>query len=626
LRSGTAAATASPHPTGSEFPKVAVGVAAAALAFVITGIVAQLSGGASTAARLWTAGLLFTGVPLVIRTIVGILRGRFAADLVASLAILTALLLAQPLAGLVVALMQSGGEALEALAARRATRAVRDLEAQAPRQAHRLSDRGLEECRVEQLAPGDRILVRPGEMVPSDAVVESGDAAVDLSRVSGEPVPLHASGGMVLMSGSLVVDGPLTLRVLRRAEESLYARIVTLVRNAQAGKARFQRLADRAAVWFTPLTLLVCGIAWLASHDAVRVLAVLVVATPCPLILAAPVAFVGGINRAARHGIIIRHGEAIEAMAGVDTVIFDKTGTITVGEPQVSIITASPPWQASELLALAAAVEEGAGHPLGRSITAEARQRGVPELVAERIRESPGRGVSGVVAGREVVVGSRSLVAETALAELPPPNGDVTSDLHAYVTIDRHPAGMISFSDRPRAGISTALGQLRALGIVRLALLSGDHASTTFTVASGLGFTDIAGDLLPQDKVERVTRLLQAGYRVMMVGDGINDAPALSAASVGVAVAQTRSGIAAEASDVVLLSPEPGRVPEAIRLARRTLRIARQSVGLGLGLSAVAMVVAAAGFINPVPGALLQEAIDLAVILNALRAAPWRGA
>jgi heavy metal translocating P-type ATPase len=625
LRSGTAAATASPHPTGSEFPRVAVAVAAAALGFVIAGIVAQLSGGASTAVRLWTAGLLLTGTPLVIRTIAGILRGRFAADLVASLAILTALLLAQPLAGLVVALMQSGGEALEALAARRATRAVRDLEAQAPRQAHRLSDRGLEECRVEQLAPGDRILVRPGEMVPSDAVVESGDAAVDHSRVSGEPVPLHASGGMVLMSGSLVVDGPLTLRVLRRAEESLYARIVTLVRNAQASKARFQRLADRAAVWFTPLTLLVCGIAWLASHDAMRVLAVLVVATPCPLILAAPVAFVGGINRAARQGIIIRHGEAIEAMAGVDAVIFDKTGTVTVGEPRVSAITAREPWQASELLALAAAVEEGAGHPLARSITAEARERGVPELVAERIRESPGRGVSGVVAGREVVVGSRSLVAETALAELPPaPNGDLTSDLHAYVTIDRHPAGMISFSDRPRAGISTALGQLRALGIARLALLSGDHASTTFTMASGLGFTDIAGDQLPQDKVERVTRLLQTGYRVMMVGDGINDAPALSAASVGVAVAQTRSGIAAEASDVVLLSPEPGRVPEAIRLARRTLRIARQSVGLGLGLSGVAMLVAAAGFIRPVPGALLQEAIDLAVILNALRAAPWR--
>ncbi|HEX9893971.1 MAG TPA: heavy metal translocating P-type ATPase [Gemmatimonadales bacterium] len=599
---------------------------AAALIILTTGAIGRLAGFPTAAGWIWAAGVVLVGFPLVIRTVPGAVGGRFAADLVASLAIVTALLLWEPLAGLVVALMQSGGEALEAQAARRATRAVRDLEAQSPRVAHRLSDRGVEDVATGQLMPGDRVLVRPGEMVPCDGIVESGDAAVDVSRVSGEALPLHARGGISLMSGSLVVDGPLIFQTLRRAQDSLYEQVVALVRTAQASKAPFQRLADRAAVWFTPLTLATCAGAWIWSGDPDRVLAVLVVATPCPLILAAPVAFVGGINRAARQGIVVRHGEAIESLAAVDAVLFDKTGTVTVGEPCVTGVWVTPPWSEPDVLAYAAAVEEGAGHPLARSITSEARQRGLPRLEASRIRESPGRGVAGVVAGREVVVGSRSLVAETAWGDITAlgGSGEISADLHAYVTVDRLPAAVIGFRDQPRAGISAALGELRSLGITRLALLSGDHQTTTASVARTIGFTDVAGDLLPQDKVARVVALRRQGYRVLMVGDGINDAPALSAATVGMAVARSGSGIAAEAADVVLLSPEPRRIPEAIRMARRTLRIARQSVGLGLGLSGIAMVAAAAGFIAPVPGALLQEGIDLAVILNALRAAPWQ--
>ena len=598
---------------------------AAALAFLAAGILLYLLDFAPAARWTWTAGLVLVGTPLIFRTLAGAWRGRLAADLVASLAIVGAALLGEPLAGLVVVLMQSGGEALEALAARRATRALRELEAQAPRHAHRLTDRGVEDIPADRLQPGDRILVRPGEMVPCDAVVESGDAAVDVSRVTGEPVPLHAQGGLPLLSGSLVLDGPLILGAVRRAQDSLYEKVVALVRTAQASKARFQRLADRAAVWFTPLTLLVCLLAWLASGDPVRVLAVLVIATPCPLILAAPVAFVGGINRAARLGIVVRHGEALEALATTDAVIFDKTGTITLGQPTVTRITVQEPWNVPEILRLAAAVEEGAGHPLGRAIAAEARKQGVSPPLASEIRESPGRGVTGLVLGREVVVGSRSLVEETAAAELPtlPTTGEQAADLHAFVTVDRVPAAVIGFRDQARPGLSAALGELRALGVARLELLSGDHQSTTCRIAAGVGFTAVTGDLMPEDKANRVILLQREGHRVLMVGDGINDAPALSLATVGMAVAQRQSGIAAEAADVVLLSPEPRRVPHAIRLARRTLRIARQSVMLGIGLSGLGMVAAAAGLIGPVAGALTQEAIDLAVILNALRAAPW---
>jgi heavy metal translocating P-type ATPase len=598
---------------------------AAALAFLLAGIFLHVVDFAPAAQWMWAAGLILIGAPLVIRTVANAWRGRLAADLVASLAIVGAALLGEPLAGLVVVLMQSGGEALEALAARRATRALRELEAQAPRHAHRLTDRGVEEVPADDLQPGDRILVRPGEMVPCDVVVESGDAAVDVSRVTGEAVPIHARPGLPFLSGSLVIDGPLILHAVRRAQDSLYEKVVTLVRTAQASKARFQRLADRAAVWFTPLTLLVCLVAWLVSGDPVRVLAVLVIATPCPLILAAPVAIVGGINQAARLGIVVRHGEAFEALATTDAVIFDKTGTVTAGAPSVTLITVQEPWKIAEILGLAAAVEEGAGHPLGRAIAAEARTRGVSTPVASGIRESSGRGVAGLVQGRRVVVGSRSLVAETAATDLPPlpATGESAADLHAFVTVDRVPVAVIGFRDRPRPGLKEALGELRVLGVTRLELLSGDHHSTTSRVAEGMGFTGVAGDLLPEEKLSRVISLQNQGHRVLMVGDGINDAPALSAATVGMAVAQQQSGIAAEAADVVLLSPEPRRVPDAIRLARQTLRIARQSVTLGIGLSGLGMVAAAAGLISPVAGALTQEAIDLAVILNALRAAPW---
>lgn len=604
-------------------PRPAALAPTAALAFLLGGLVARLAGSASLAGSIWTAGVVLVGLPLVARTGLGVLQGRFAADLVAALAILVSLILAEPLAGLVVTLMQSGGEALEQYAARRATRALSQLEAEAPQVAHRLEAGGPVDVPVEAIDVGDRILVRPGEMVPCDGEVLEGEAAADVSRVTGEPVPVHARPGVDLRSGTMVVDGPLTLVVRARASESLYAQIVELVRSAQASKAPFQRMADRVAVWFTPLTLAVCALAWGLSGDPDRVLSVLVVATPCPLILAAPVAFVGGINRAARRGIVVRHGGALESLARTDVVVFDKTGTVTLGHPDVATVKALAPWTESDLIRLAAGVEEGAGHPLARSVVSHARRRGLAIPVARNVRESPGRGVTGLVEDRWVAVGSRSLVAETA----PEARADLqglladSDELHALVAIDGRGAGVIGFRDHPRPGMTEALTDLRAGGIDRLVLLSGDHTRTAEAIGRSLGFAEIAGDLLPADKVARVEGLRRAGHQVLMVGDGINDAPALTAATVGMAIARHGGGIAAESADVVLLAEDPGRVAEAVRLGRRTLAIARQSVLFGLGLSGSAMVVAAFGHIPPAAGALLQEGIDLAVIVHALRAA-----
>jgi heavy metal translocating P-type ATPase len=566
---------------------------------------------------IWTAGLWLTGVPLLIRTGIGVARGRFAADLVAGLAILGAMVLGESFAGLVIVLMQTGGEALERIAARGASRAIRALEDDAPRIAHRLEGGDAVDLPVDAVAVGDRLLVRPGEMVPCDGVVLEGRAQVDVSRITGEPVPETAVAGSLLQSGALVQDSPLVVEARALASASLYARIVELVRTAQASKAPIQRVADRYAVWFTPLTLAICVATWLWSHDASRVLAVLVVATPCPLILATPVAVVGGISRAARRRIIIRHGGALEALAGVDTAVFDKTGTLTIGRPEVGAVTTVAPLSEAELLRLAAAVERGSGHSLARTVVAEAESHSIPRTAAHHVREFPGRGVEGVVDGRTVLVGAASLVRERA-ASAPGPNGTA---LRAYVAVDGRLAGSITFADRVRTDAATMVTQLRRMGFERIVLLSGDDQATALDVATAVGIPIAKGDLLPADKARYVSALIGEQRQVLVVGDGTNDAPALASATVGLALAAHGGGIAAEAADVVLLGEDLGRIPEAVALGRRTLRIARQSLVAGLGLSTVAMGFASLGHISPAIGALLQEAIDVAVILNALRTA-----
>jgi len=575
------------------------------------------------ARQLWTIALWMLGLAVVGRTVVGMVRGRFAADLVAALAIVAAILLQQPFAGLIIVLMQTGGEGLEHYAEHRASAAVRALEAEAPRIAHRLLGPGqIEDVPVGVIAVGDRLLVRPGEMIPCDGVVQGGRSQVDTSRLTGEALPLVAESGTMVSSGALNVDGSLELEVRAPAAASLYARIVELVRTAQASKAPMQRLADRFAVWFTPVTLVVCAVAWLASRDPLRVLAVLVVATPCPLILATPVAIIGGINRAARRQIIVRTGGALEALASANVVVFDKTGTLTVGRPEVSGVTALAPLSADELLGFVGAVEQSSGHLLARSLVDAAHARGLTLAQAHGIKESSGRGVSGEVAGRRIAVGGLSYIQElapTAAASLRSLHDDGAA-LRAYVAIDGNAAGSVGFADQIRPNAAGVVARLRALGFGHVVLLSGDRAENVAAVAGETGIEEMGHDLLPEDKVRRIAQLAQGGRKVLMVGDGTNDAPALSSAAVGLALAAHGGGIAAEAADVVLLIDDLDRVPEAVEIGRRTLRIARQSIWVGLGLSAAAMVLAAAGYLVPAIGALLQETIDVAVILNALRA------
>ncbi|HTO74008.1 MAG TPA: heavy metal translocating P-type ATPase, partial [Gemmatimonadales bacterium] len=571
--------------------------------------------------QFWMVALAVLAIPTVLRTARQVVSGRFNADLVAALAIITALVLAQPFPGLIVVLMQTGGEALERYAARRATAAVSELEAALPRLAHRFSGSALEDIPVERIRIGDRLQVRPGELVPCDGRVTGGRSHVDASRLTGEPTPVTAQAGVRLMSGSINGESPLVIEATAVAAESQYARIVGLVREAQGSKAPLQRLADKAAVWFTPLTLAACGVAWLVTGDPGRILAVLVVATPCPLILATPVAIIGGISRAAGRSIVFRHGGAIEQLGQIDVAVFDKTGTLTLGRPAVAGVAVLAPFVDRQVLRLAAAVEQGSGHLLARSVVEAGLLTETNLPPADGVVESAGRGVSGTVEGHEVAVGSTGWVEERhpgSAAALKSIEG-ATGELRAAVTIDGAAAGIIAFADRVRPDLAPFFSELTRLGIRRSLLLTGDRAAAAHHVAETAGIREVHADLLPEDKTMIVAGLSGNGARVMMVGDGTNDAPALARATVGVAMAAHGGGISAEAADVVILTDNLSRVAEAIRISRRTLRIAKQSIRIGLGLSMTAMVAAAAGFIAAPEGAILQEVIDVAVILNALR-------
>ena len=523
---------------------------ALALLALLARLLLPLAGLDDAGTWIGRAGLVLTGAPLLVRAARDVLRGRFGGDLVAALAIAGAILLDQPIAGLVIVLMQSGGETLERFAEGRASRALRELIERAPRTAHLLDDAEpgqdarIREVPVEEIAVGHHVLVRPGEMLPVDGVVVDGRSDVDASAVTGEPVPIAASAGTKLVSGCVNGGGALTLRATALARDSQYARIVELVRTAQGSKARIQRLADRYAVWFTPFTLLVCGAVYALTGDPLRLLAVLVVATPCPLILATPVAIIGGVNRTAKLGMIIRRGDAIEALASIDTAVFDKTGTLTVGAPTLVEVRSLDGSTEEDTLARAGAIEQASTHVLARAVVRAAHARGLALAAPGDVVEVPGSGVSGVVHGRRVAVGSIAYMRSVAPGAVAALGNARTGEpgMRAWMTVDGVAAGMLRFDDALRPGLSEFFASLDELGVRRRLLLSGDDDPATQLVARRLGIAEASGDLAPEDKVARVRALEAAGARVVMFGDGINDAPALSTATVGVALAGSGHG------------------------------------------------------------------------------------
>ncbi|WP_439149027.1 heavy metal translocating P-type ATPase [Sulfitobacter sp.] len=566
----------------------------------------------------WGAGVVPVLAALCVEIIRSLIKGDVGLDIVAALSMSAALFFGETLAAAVVALMYSGGTVLESFAEGRARREMRDLLARVPRTATRHRDGQLEKIALDAIMPDDLLLIRQGEVVPVDGTVASEHAMLDQSALTGEAMPVRLTRDMNVMSGATNAGEAFDLRATREAADSTYAGIVRLVEAAQKSKAPMARMADRYSLLFLGVTVALAVAAWWFSGDPIRAVAVLVVATPCPLILAVPVALVAGLSRAAGFGVLIKGGKALEAMARIRTLIVDKTGTLTDGRPQIVSVSSSGELTEDEVLYFAAALDQASQHPVAQAVVAAAHSKGIKLGVPSKVNEIPGEGVSGTIDGRDVVVGGMDFVAGRMAVPVRDGGPQEPGAVLVSLGVDGNLAGELVMADALRSDTPMLLAGLRQNGIERIVLATGDRHAVAVAVTDGLALDGVHADLTPDQKVLLVLSERKNGP-VMMVGDGVNDAPALAAADVGVAMGARGAAASAEAADVVLLVDNLARLLPGLIVARGARRIAFQSVIVGIGLSVAGMIAAALGYLTPVQGAVLQEVIDVAVILNALR-------
>jgi heavy metal translocating P-type ATPase len=609
-----------------RYPLVAGTVAAlfAVIVLLVSGqpLIAQLS-----ASLYALAVAAYLGLGMVRR----LLGGQWGIDILAVTAIVSTVLVGEYVASMIIVLMMAGGTALEDYAAGRAKKELTALLERVPQTAHRersgtdagthtaagTQTNGLhEEVAATDVQVGDILLVKPGEVVPLDGFLLSDSGTFDESTLTGESLPVERAAGDPLMSGSLNGEAAVRMKVTALMEDSQYSRIVALVREASESKAPMVRLADRYAVPFTLLAYVLGAVGWIISGSPARFAEVLVVATPCPLLIAAPVAFLGGMSRAARSGIIVKYAGVLEQLSRIKTAAFDKTGTLTYGRPALVGIRTAGSLAEDDVLRLAASAEQYSSHVLAGSVMDAARNRGLAFENATEATEFATHGVRARFDGRDVVVGKPKFVAESASgvveAEL------ASGELAIYVGVGGEFVGSLVMSDPIRHETRRTLAELEELGVTRTVMLTGDALATAEHIAAEAGLTDVRAECLPPDKVEAVRSL--PVRPVMMVGDGVNDAPVLAVADVGIAMGARGSTAAGESADVVIILDDLSKVASAVRIGQRTVQVALQSIWIGIALSVALMVAAAAGYIPAIAGALAQELVDLATILNALRA------
>ncbi len=577
----------------------------------------------TTANWVWAAAAALVGAALLYRVSAALWRREVGVDLLALVAIAGALALQQMLTAAVIAAMLASGRLLESYAERRAAREMSALVARVPRTVNRYRDGELQTAALADVMVGDRLLVRHGEVVPVDGALGAERAVLDESALTGESLPVSYRKGDVLRSGVVNAADAFDMLASATAADSTFAGIVKLVETAQHSRAPAMRLADRYAAWFIPASLALAAIAWLISGEAMRALAVVVVATPCPLILAVPVAMVSGISRCAQRGILVKGGGALEALAGASLLFFDKTGTLTGGEARLVATESVAAGGENALLAATASLEQMSGHVTAAAVVRAARARGLTLSIPTEVQEVAGAGIRGTVDGRRVAAGSRAYIAHfaplPAAAEQLLERVAAEGRLTVCVAVDGEFAGALLFADQLRVETPRALRLLRRAGFRRIVMLTGDRRDVAEAIGTGLGVDEVLAEQTPADKLE-VIKAAGASEPTVMVGDGVNDAPALAAASVGVAMGARGAAASAAAADIVLLVDRLDRLAEARSVAHQTRTIALQSVFAGMGLSIAAMLAAAAGYLPPLAGAVLQEIIDVAVILNALRA------
>jgi heavy metal translocating P-type ATPase len=596
-----------------------------ALVAMVVGVVLQLT--KLHTALHWVLGTvsIVAVLPIIREMWEDIRTGRYGIDILAVTAIVTAVLLHQYWAAIVIVVMFTGGEALEDYAGHRAKTELDALLARVPTQATVIRKGKTQTVAVSDVHVGDHVILKPGDVVPVDAVITEGTAEFDESSLIGESLPQEKQAGDQLLSGSINIDSAITAKCLRIASESQYEQIIKLMRAASASQAPVIRLADRYSIPFTLAAYTIALAAWFFSHNSIRFLEVIVVATPCPLLIAAPVAIISGVSRAAKRGIIIKTGAALEQLAETRTMAFDKTGTLTTGMLTVDSVTAFAPYTKQTLLGLAAGLEQNSNHVLAQAIVEKAKNSSVKLAKSKHVKELAGRGLSATVSGAEVLIGRFSFMKEHEV-ELPVKFDKtvIKTKTATYVAVGGKLAGVISFSDTVRPESAETIARIKGYGMQTL-MITGDNKSAAQTVAKQLRINQVHAEALPAQKLH----LLEAvtDRPVAFVGDGVNDAPVLTASNVGIALGARGSTAASESADMVILLDDISRVADAVDVAKQTFRIARQSIIGGIALSLILMLVFSTGHFPPLLGALLQELVDVIVIFNALRAhGSWKRA
>jgi heavy metal translocating P-type ATPase len=585
---------------------------------IIVSLALQFSG--HHTALHWTLGTVSIAAvfPLLNDMWQDVRAGSYGIDILAATAIVTSVLLHQYWAAIVIVVMLTGGAALEDFAEHRAKTELDALLKRAPQLAHVIRARKTIDVKVGEVKAGDHIIIRPGEVVPVDALILDGTASFDESSLTGESLPQVKNAGEQILSGSVNLDGAITAKALHSAHDSQYEQIIRLVRSAAAAQAPFVRLADRYSIPFTIMAYTIAAAAWVIGGHAIRFLEVIVVATPCPLLLAAPIALISGMSRASKYGIIVRTGSALEKLAEAKTFAFDKTGTLTSGKPTIDTITAYGKHTRAEVLGLAASLEQSSNHVLAAAIVEAAKAKQLKIAKAKHISESAGHGLKATLQGKEILVGHLRFMQDHGVTLPPKFSASSIKQTTALVSSDGELIGAISFKDELRPDSKQLLDILKKLGIRHTLMVTGDNSVTAHAVAKQLGISNVRAEALPGDKLHAIEHI--EDRPVAFVGDGVNDAPVLTAADIGIALGARGSTAASESADLIIMSDNLSLVGRALAIAKRTFAIARQSILIGIALSVVLMIIFSTGRFTPLLGALLQEVVDVVVIFNALRA------
>jgi heavy metal translocating P-type ATPase len=579
--------------------------------------------GFHTTSRIYQVPLLATlvigGLPLLYDLLRKLLKRVFGSDLLGGISIITSILLGEYLAGAIIVLMLSGGEALESYALRSASSVLAALAKRMPSIAHRKRTTEVLDVALAEIAAGDTLVIYPHEICPADGVVTDGHGVMDESYLTGEPFKITKTNGSTVISGAINGESALTIRTTQRAADSRYAKIMEVMRESESKRPQLRRLGDQLGAIYTPVALAVAILAWVISGESIRFLAVLVIATPCPLLLAIPIAIIGSISLCARRAIIVKSPVVLEQIAGCRTAIFDKTGTLTYGEPKLTEQLIAPGFAQREVLTLVASLERYSKHPLARAILASAKEEALELPEATEVSEHPGQGLRGTMSGHQLQITSRAKLGAQKIAgvdQLPPVGGG----LECVVVIDNRYAATLRFRDAPRAESRSFVKHLGPKHqFQRVMIVSGDRESEARYLAEQVGITEIYAQKSPEDKLA-IVRKETAAAKTLYVGDGINDAPAMMAATVGMAIGQN-TDVTAEAAGVVIMDNSLNKVDEFMHISRRMRSIALQSAVGGMALSVIGMAFAATGHLSPVSGAITQEAIDILAVMNALRAA-----